>query len=171
MNRDYVVQTHPCSEVIAKSNLEAHGFEVYLPTVIYEGRTGRLRERRYTVEEPLFPGYLFVRLDLAMDAWRKVCAAKGVRRILGHDGEHPTPLPPTALNDLRARFDAGEFVRRPTTLRVIAGDTVTIKTGAFQGHQGRCTMARGERVRVLLSLLSGAIEAIMPAESVMRAAQ
>lgn len=164
--RDYVVQTLPCSEVLARGNLEAKGFEVYLPTVVEEIRTGRMREKRSTIIQPLFPGYLFVRLDVALQRWREVASARGVKRVLGRDSEHPTALRDGTLAELKARFEAGEFVRRVATYRISAGDSVTVSSGVFEGHTGVCTMSRGERIKVLLSLLSGAVEVDMPAELV-----
>lgn len=166
MTRDYVVQTHPCSEALAKANLEARGFEVFFATVVEEIRFGRAREKRLTVMAPLFPGYLFVKLDLAQDAWRGVSSARGVKRMLGRDSEHPTPLPRGAVDDLQARFLAGEFVQRARTFAVTAGDLVRVTEGVFEGHKGVCTVSRGERVKVLLSLLSGSIAVDLPSVSV-----
>lgn len=164
--RDYVVQTHPCAEVLAKANLEARGFEVYLPTVIEEIRTGRLREKRTTVMAPLFPRYLFVKLDLAIAAWRAIALVRGVQRVIGYDAEHPTALPEGALAELRDRYAAGEFVRRVATYAVSAGDSVTVTEGVLRGHSGVCTVSRGERVKVLFSRLSGAVEVDLPAKMV-----
>lgn len=166
MIRDYVVQTHPCAEVIAKANLEAKGFRAFLPTVIEEIRTGPRRERRSTVMAPLFPRYMFLALDLADDAWKIVSGVRGVQRILGVDGNRPTPLPEGALSELQARYAAGEFVRRVATYAVSAGDRVTVGQGVFAGHSGVCTVSRGERVKVLLSLLGGAVEVSMTPEMV-----
>lgn len=164
--RDYVVQTHPCSEAIARANLESLGFQAYLPTVIEELRTGRLKHKRETAMVPLFPRYIFVRFDISNGTWRKIASAKGVQRLLGSDSEHPTPLPQGALLDLRARYAAGEFVRRVETYRISAGDNVTVTHGAFQGHSGICKVSRGDRIRVLLTRLWGAVEVELPSKMV-----
>lgn len=166
--RDYVVQTHPCHEALAHGNLLAAGFASYLPTVLYEGRTGRRREQRYTTMEPLFPGYLFVTFDLASPRWRTINGIRGVRRILSQDSEHPTPLAVDTLNELGARYAAGEFVRN-ATYGISAGDAVIVSSGAFQGHTGVCTVSRGDRIRVLLNLLWGALEVNLPAAMAARA--
>lgn len=163
---DYVVQTLPCFEAVAKANLEARGFGVYLPTVIEEIRTGRMREKRATVMAPLFPRYLFVRLDLGDSAWRQIASVRGVQRILGNDPERPSPMPDGALGELQARYAAGEFVKRERSFTVSAGDVIMVNEGVFQGHSGVCTASRGERVKVLLSLLSGAVEVDLPAKLV-----
>lgn len=170
MTRDYVVQTHPCFEAIAKGNLEAAGFEeVYLPTVIEEVRFGPRQERRSTVMVPLFPGYVFVPLDLGEQGWRRIAKVRGVKRLLGRDSEHPTPLPIGALDDLRGRFLAGEFVKRSQTFQLSAGDQVTVVQGAFEGLRGVCMVSRGDRVRVLLSLLGGTVPVNMTTQMVRKA--
>lgn len=168
MTRDYVIQTQPCFEAIAKGNLEAKGFEVYLPTVIEEIRHGRGQMKRSSVMVPLFPGYVFVRMDLAESGWRRIASVRGVKRLLGRDSEHPTALPENALHELRERFLAGEFVRLVQVHTINAGDSVNVIHGAFEGHRGVCLMSRGERVRVLLDLLGGAVPVNMTAAMVRR---
>ena len=164
--RDYVVQTHPCSEVIAKVSLEARGFEIFLPTVCEEIRTGRMRERRTSTIAPLFPGYLFVRMDLNMFELSQVKSAKGVKCILGVDSSRPTPLPLGAVADLQARYQAGEFAKRVSTYRVSAGDRLTVTSGAFQGFSGVCRESRSDRIKALLSTLWGAIAVDLPSNFV-----
>ncbi len=159
--RDYVVQTHPCAEVLARANLEAEGFAVFLPTVVYEGRTGPLRQKRYTTIEPLFPGYLFVTVDLTVDPWREITKQRGVRCILGQDVEHPKALPPGVLAELQQRYAAGEFVKRGQVNEIRAGDRVLVASGPFAGHSGTCTDSRRDRIKVMLSKLWGAVEVEM----------
>lgn len=167
MIRDYVVQTKPCHEVIAKVSLEAKGFVTFLPTVREEIRTGRLREKRTSTIAPLFPGYLFVSIDLADQTWRPITGAKGVRGILGRDVEHPTALPIGVLGELITRYEAGEFNRGATVMRISAGDIVNISSGPFAGHSGICITSRAERIQVLLSSLWGAIKINVPIEAAM----
>jgi transcriptional antiterminator RfaH len=163
----YVVQTKPCHEAIAHENIQAIGFEAYLPTVRVEVRT---RLKRFTVLEPLFPSYLFVSMDLSAEPWRKVASAKGVQRILGVDGEHPTAVPDGALDQLRARFAAGEFTRGVQAPRVDVGDDVVVESGPFEGQIGKCVESRGERVKILLNLLGGEARVNVAADIVARRA-
>lgn len=162
MIRDYVVQTRPCHEMIAKVSLEAKGFVVFLPTVREEIRTGRRREHRTSTIAPLFPGYLFVSIDLADRNWRVISGAKGVRGILGENVEHPTALPIGAMADLVTRYEAGEFVKGTPTYRISAGDRLRLTDGPFAGHVGICVVSRAERIQVLLSSLWGAIKVNVP---------
>lgn len=164
----YVVQTKPCCEAMAHDSIQAMGFDAYLPTVRVEVRT---RQKRFTVLEPLFPSYLFVSLDLGAEPWRKVASAKGVQRILGADGEHPTAVPDGALEQLKARFAAGEFIRGVQAPRVDVDDEVVIESGPFEGQIGKCIESRGERVKILLNLLGGEARVNLSSEIVARRAQ
>lgn len=164
--RDYVVQTHPCSEMIAKISLEARGFDVFLPTIYEEIRVGRNREKRLSTIAPLFPGYLFVAFDTDDDGWFQISSTKGVRCLLGRDGLHPTPLPTGAVIELQARYAAGEFVRRPQGPNINAGDRFTVTAGPFLGFSGVCKVSGQERIEVLLSTLWGAIKTELPSNFV-----
>src|SRR5690606_41037685 len=62
----------------ARENLENQGFTCFLPELSVE----RLRAgRRIQREEPLFPGYLFIRLDRA-SGWHTVRSTRGVQKLV-----------------------------------------------------------------------------------------
>ena len=65
----YVVHTQPHAEDKAIFNLRRQGFETYLPKYL---RTRRHARRTEQVARPLFPRYLFVALDLAVQPWRAI---------------------------------------------------------------------------------------------------
>jgi transcription antitermination factor NusG len=67
---------------VAQYFLEQAGFEVYLPKISYRRR---YKGRRLTVLSPLFPGYLFTRIELQ---WRDVRLGPGVIKLSGE--EHST---------------------------------------------------------------------------------
>lgn len=163
--RDYVVLCKPCQDTLACEGILALGFETHLLTVREEIRT---HKRCETVETPLFPGYVFFKADLSVDNWRPIAYVRGVRRIFGADGERPTAMPVGALDGLRRRFEAGEFVkRRPEP--IAPGEAVNIGDGAYNGRAGVCDMSRGDRVRVLMNVLGGEAKVWMPADWVTRA--
>lgn len=166
--KHYVVQTKACHEAIVHAGLMAKGFSSQNFTVVYEGRVGH--GKRYTVTEPLFPGYVFVSFDRADPAqrWRTISAVRGVVTILGADAEHPTAIPDGKIAELVERFAAGEFQRGASSQRVVAGDQVVIEKGAFSGHTATCTVSRGERLRVLLTVFGHVREVDLDAESVSR---
>ena len=57
----YAVQTLPNRENLAVSHLERQGFYVWLPRI---KRVIRHARQTKCVRRPLFPGYLFIKLDL-----------------------------------------------------------------------------------------------------------
>ena len=61
----YVAQTHPRAEMKASQHLGRQGFEVYLPRYLKKRRHAR---RTDTIAAPLYPGYLFVAIDLETSA-------------------------------------------------------------------------------------------------------
>ena len=63
----YAVQTLPNRENLAVSHLERQGFDVWLPRIERIIRHARQTKR---VWRPLFPGYLFINLDLEKARWR-----------------------------------------------------------------------------------------------------
>ena len=85
----YAVATRPRMEGAARENLERQGYGVCLPEL-------RLRKRRQgrwqDVNEPLFPGYLFVALDLAVDNTAPIRSTVGVRGLVRFGLRSP-PMP------------------------------------------------------------------------------
>jgi transcription antitermination factor NusG len=119
---------------------------------------------------PLFPTYLFVPFDMDDAAWRTIASVRGVKRILGADPLRPIALRDGALDDLKTRYAAGEFVK-PEGPTIRAGDRTLIRSGPFQGRIGICTESRGERIKVLLSVLGGDAPISVPVHIVERVAQ
>ena len=57
----YALWTHSHCEQLVQGQLDARGFEVFLPTIgVWSWRAGV----KHRIRRPLFPGYLFVRDDL-----------------------------------------------------------------------------------------------------------
>jgi transcriptional antiterminator RfaH len=146
----YAVQTKPRSEERVIHRLrDQRGLAVFLPRLEI---VRKRRSHRVTVVEPLFPSYLFVRMNLEPDPWYTVKWAPGVRRIVG-TGETPTPVPPDAMQLLMARCGDGEVIHWRSGMQ--EGDRVRVVYGPFAGLEGilERPTSRGERVRVLLRLL------------------
>ena len=75
--RWYLVHTRPHQERRAEANLLRQGYRAWLPQM---ERSRRHARRIETTRMPLFPGCLFVSLDMARDAWRAIDGTFGVRR-------------------------------------------------------------------------------------------
>ena len=90
MERWYVAETHPQSEAKALAHLARQGYAAYLPRYLKSRRHAR---RTDTVKAPLFPGYLFVFMDVAKTRWRAIRSTIGIRHLIC-EGEKPLAVPP-----------------------------------------------------------------------------
>jgi transcriptional antiterminator RfaH len=100
---------------------------------------------------PLFPGYVFVAIDLSKHRWRSVNGTFGVASLI-MGGEQPTPVPSGVVEALIASCESHEAVRLDCRLEI--GQKVRILSGPFA--ETLCRLAhlddRG-RVCVLLEIM------------------
>ena len=75
---------------------------------IYRGFEKTIRHARQlrTVQAPLFPGYLFVILDLERDRWLSVRSTFGVSRLITTQDGRPIPVPGGIVESLIERSEA-----------------------------------------------------------------
>lgn len=159
MNRWYVAQTQARAEATAVRNLERQGFRAYLPRYLKRRRHARKTE---TVAAPLFPGYLFVSMDVARTRWRAIRSTVGVKSLIC-TGESPLAVPDGVVEDILARADNQGIVpmREPEPFE--AGETVQVTEGPLADQVGwfeRCT--DDQRVVVLLDLLGRQLRVPLP---------
>jgi transcriptional antiterminator RfaH len=162
MKRWYVAQTRVHAEERARVNLERQGFCTYLPCYRRERRHAR---RCDTVKAPLFPGYIFVELDLERAPWRSINGTFGVTKVICH-GERPVALPETVVEQIRARADdEGVIDLQPHRFR--RGDPLQIVSGALADCFGIFErMADRDRVILLLDLLGRTVRVQVPRDAV-----
>lgn len=150
----YVLQTKPREEarVIAHLGLRSSWVDVFLPMLETVRRHAR---RRIIGLEPLFPGYLFLRMELSPATWHAVRWTPGARHLLT-DGEQPARVPEGLIDAIAARLKPLGFIR--VGLRHRPGDRVRVTSGAFAGLEGifERPTSRRDRVRVLLKILGRA---------------
>ena len=143
----YVIYSKPHKEEQVQMHLGLKGIESFFPRLQMPGCAGRKK-----AITPLFPNYLFARIDLATEAhW--VMWAPGVKRIVSFS-EHPVPLEDSIIEFLKNQADAAGIIRARS--RLSAGQQVEITGGPFDGFVGiieNPPNAKG-RVKILLKLLS-----------------
>src|SRR6266566_5307735 len=93
----FAVQVRARSEKLVAGILENKGFENLLP--VYKVRRHRF-DRTLAIELPLFPGYLFCRLDLNRRLL-PLFTTPGVVKILGA-GNRPMPVDDSEIDAIRA---------------------------------------------------------------------
>lgn len=124
----FVVRSNRGQEKMAAAALKADHVIAYLPLIVRSTRDG-------AVGVPMFPCYLFVRLEPVSELWRKVFTARGVARVLMSGGK-VTALADRVVDAIQAREHDG-FVRMaldaPVVHRFRNGQLVTFKSGPFAG--------------------------------------
>lgn len=135
--RWYLIQTKPRQEARAEEHLRRQDFDCYRP---------RKNER---TEEPLFPGYLFIRLDRQLDNWYPIRSTRGVARVVSFGGE-PTPVRDELIEQLRQRLASP-----PEKPHFQPGERVQLHGGSFNELEAIFVSADGEeRSVILLNLLA-----------------
>jgi transcriptional antiterminator RfaH len=146
--RWYAVQCLSNREFVAATQLRNQGFNTFLPCQL---KTRRHARRFDSVRRPLFPGYLFVQLDLARDRWRCVNGTLGVAKLVGH-AEAPSAAPVGSIEAIRSACD--EFGVMHVKNDLTPGDAVRVSCGPFSDLVGRLErLDSAERVCVLLELM------------------
>ena len=143
----YVIYSKPRKEEQVRFHLALKGIESFFPRLQISGYA---RKRKSIA--PLFPNYLFVRVDLANEA-HYVVWSPGVKRIVSFS-DRPVPLEESVIRFLQERADSHGIIQARSALA--AGQQVEIIGGPFNGFVGiieNPPNAKG-RVQILLKLLS-----------------
>lgn len=144
----YLVHTKPRQEDVALANLERQGYECYLPQM----RIERVRRRKAEVAtEPIFPRYLFIRLDSSDQgkSWSPIRSTLGVSQLV-HFGARAAKVDDSLVDLLRQRERA-----LPTEPMFHNGDSVVIADGPFAGIEAIYQTADAERrAFILLEILA-----------------
>jgi transcriptional antiterminator RfaH len=148
IKRWFVVQTKPMHEDRSLFHLKNKGLETYLPKM--EVMTFHAR-RQSMIQKPLFPGYLFVRVN-SDRSLNKVRWTQGVVRIL-LNSIHPVPLGDEVITEIKGMEDCDGIIRSRTSQKY---KRVRITRGPFKDITGTvvCWLSERERVKILLDLIS-----------------
>ena len=124
----------------------------------------RIGRKFHWVKVPLFPGYVFTRLDMAVSG-RLARYAPGVKDFLTF-GSQVAEVGEDIIEALRDRCPGGVA----HIDRVIAkpGDTVRINEGPFSGLEAvfEQTLKSSERVAVLLEILGRQTRIVLASETI-----
>lgn len=144
----YLVHTKPRQEDVALANLERQSYECYLP----QKRIERIRRRKAEVAtEPMFPRYLFIRLDSSDQGKSRspIRSTLGVSQLV-HFGTRAAKVDDTLVDLLRQRERT-----LPTQAMFASGDSVVITDGPFAGIEAIYQTADAERrAFILLEILA-----------------
>ena len=143
-----VVYSKPRKEASAEFHLERRGVEVFAPKLLLPAYL-----ERKTRLIPLFPNYLFARIDPGEDFYT-VLWSPGVSHFVTAQSGAPARLDDAIVTFLRERADENGIVTARIDLEV--GAQVEVTRGPLDGLIGIITRppdAKG-RVKVLMKLLN-----------------
>jgi transcriptional antiterminator RfaH len=161
MKRWHVVHTKPRLEMQALQNLERQGYICFLPTLEIE----KVSRGKFRIEtEPLFPRYLFIQLEHALQdaglnvqSWGSIRSTMGVLELVKFGA-----APATISDELIAQLQQHDALQTSPAVMFQPGQLVGVTHGAFAGTEGfyqkLSHAANGQaRAFILIELLSKVI--------------
>lgn len=163
MRRWYVAHTRPHAERYAVDHLLRQDFLAYVP---FCRKLRRHARRCEMVKSPMFPRYVFVALDMAIDRWRSINGTRGISHLVCFGGR-PEALPEGTVETLRAQEDDDGFVSLASLTLFDRGARLRVLDGSFAGKIGIYErMSAAERVVLLFDLLGHEVEVSVPLHAV-----
>jgi len=152
-DRWYAVCCKPRQEAVAEENLLRQGYRVYLPRI---RNTHHRRGQWIEVIEPLFPRYLFIRVDPALRSTAPVRSTRGAVGLVRFGGQ-PAEIPEEVINAIVQHEAPDSGLHQDSRPLFCAGEAVRLEEGPLAGMEGIFVEEDGEkRVTVLLELLGKA---------------
>ena len=147
----YVLHCKAQEVTRAEWHLENQGFTTFCPRWKQQKR---VRGKKQTVVEPIFPNYLFIRLDLAHDNYSALRSTRGVNSVVRFGG-YPAKVPNAVIEQLQQRAQGYESLGvAENECLYKAGTIVEITAGPFAGLKAVFDIADSEaRCFVLLDML------------------
>lgn len=139
----YAIRTRSRHEKLVRDRLAGQGIENLLPTLT---RLSQWKDRKKTIELPLFPGYCFARFP--WESRLPVLKVSGVVEIVG-SGSRGEPIPDAEVNAIKAliesslAYDAHPYLQEGTAVRVIRGP--------LEGVQG-LLLRKAKRFRLVVAV-------------------
>ncbi|BDY04064.1 transcription termination/antitermination NusG family protein [Ferrimonas sp. YFM] len=146
----YLFRTKARCELQAEQQLKSLGYQVYLPAIPAKTSTHQEAEASERAQ-PLFPGYLFVRLDPFQDSIRKIVTLSTISQAVKTCGAL-LPVELALVRELRKR--CMKFLESPSKTTFCSGDRVTVKEGPFAQVDAIFSETVGsKRCKLLLEML------------------
>lgn len=164
MRKWYVAYTKANAELKALRHLTNQGFYAYLPRYIKQRRHARKTEN---VSTPLFPRYLFIRLDMDTDRWRPLLSTIGLSHLVCR-GEKPAYIDDTVIDSIREHENEVGLIDLNLARTMVRGDKIKVINGPFANLEGLFDGNSSEnRVHILMELLGGNVRVEVLSSSVM----
>jgi len=149
----YVVQVKTREEEKTGLRLTHQGYRVYLPLTLAD------RRRRQNGTIPLFPGYLFCRMQKWRDNFHPVSKTPGVLKIVRMSPEEkdgiryvmPTPVPDNLIDALK-QLETDQGIHM-TDHDYKEGERIRILSGPLKDREAIVTGTAQERIDALMEIM------------------
>lgn len=139
----YALYTAPRHEKLVADQISRQGIACFLP--LYRS-VRRWKDRRKELALVLFPGYVFVRMQLQNRL--RVLQLSGAVRLVAFNGQ-PAPLPDEEIENLRNHLSrSGSIEPHPY---VSIGRRVRVRSGPLKGLEGIILRTK-DRCRIVVSI-------------------
>jgi len=148
-----LVHTKSGEETKAAENLALQGFETFLPLI---PSTNRSSDQIKLV--PVFPRYLFTKINPDNGRWTVINSTGGVSKIVMFSDKF-TPVSNKIVNGIKERLDSSDvYIEGVSIEEYKKGDNLSIATGRFAGIDAIFLSNKSnDRVRLLLKLLNTSV--------------
>jgi transcription elongation factor/antiterminator RfaH len=126
----YVLHTKSRFENVVHDGLGSKSIEVFLPKITVPSKR---KDRKKMIRIPLFPGYVFVKSDLAPNHHLDIVKTVGAVKLVGNN-LGPIPVPAETIASLRIMVATDHPVVTGYTFS--KGDRVMVVNGPFAGVTG-----------------------------------
>lgn len=149
----YVLHCEPQRDRQVERLMAAAGLRVFGPRIP--------RTRKRNGDRALFPGYLFVRLDLSSGIWGGLRFTPGVRRLVDIGGA-PCPVDDRLVEAIRHRVECWQ----PSRQSLEVGDRVVVAVGSFADLEGIFSerLSGDDRAAILLDLMRRQVRVELPVD-------
>jgi len=146
----FLLTSKPREEQRSYDNLSNQGFEVFLPKI------AKVKKRQGVKSlslEPLFPNYLFIKLDESEANFNAIRSTRGVANFVRF-GLNIATLSESLLTNIKQNIDEGENKSLMDLLSYQQGDKVQVTQGPFKGLEAIYQTTDGlERSILLINML------------------
>lgn len=155
----------PRKEGFVEQQLRAADLEFSCPRYTKIVRHARTTKR---IAKPLFPGYVFIKLNHASTNWRTYNWIQGSLWVVGFNGQ-PSPLPQVFVDSFINNRGDNDWINFKQNFKL--GDRVKAIGGPFDSQIGEIiALPNQDRVKILTAALNRKVEVDLPRMAVISAA-
>jgi len=145
-----IAQIKPKSHDLAVRNLERQGFDTFLPKMKI---TIKKENKFINKDEFVFPGYVFIGIDIQNFNWTKINSTYGVSKLLSFNNK-PSEVPLDFMVALKKRFE--DNINPTIDENLKRGDTIKFHNGPFADLVANIeSIDAKKRIYVLLEVMGG----------------